>query len=913
MNELFLKIVNMSISASWLVLAVLLLRFVFKKAPRWVNVLLWGIVAVRLIFPFSIESALSLIPSAEIISPRIMMDKTPSVQTGVPALNSVINPVIASSLAPAPDASANPLQIWIPILSMIWGIGAAALLMYTAVSYWRLRCNVSEAVILRDNIFQSENVDSPFVLGVIRPKIYLPYKLDGQDLGHVVAHEQAHIRRRDHWWKPLGFLLLTIHWFNPLMWLAYMLLCRDIELACDEKVIKSLDNGQRADYTQTLVACGVSRPMIAACPLAFGEVGVKERVKSVMNYKKPAFWIIVLAVIACAAVAVCFLTNPVRFGFDEANHTIVSAKYFDLRTSDEPAAVEMDPAQLSELSSRLTGVKNTRGSDKYAGLTPEYQISALLQDGTYIWISGYSLSDKDMVDIEWNNERYAVNDSDFQDYLSRICAGKDISAVGDTAGGKNYVYENEGIMGSFAITLYEDKTFFYSEGIASSYLGVGTWTQDGDIITLTDNEIAGYIRINHFRIDGDDLLFLAEDSSNFIYVKIQNGERFNCTGEAPRADGGADVPEEIEAKRKLTLDDVIALSKKGYDLSWEDFGEYSCYEAGSGLYIRVYEINELFELLIGGSPDNFPMYIYLALADDIDTRIDIRDGGVEGFIAEDHSGVLLENAINTAILNSNKPSGPDGLFHCANFVLLKKEELCIESEPPTPLQVTVYGIALHQAYGFSGNAFHEAGGSHIPTAITFEVIDGRYQMEEYWIPRDGSYYASDVRDKFPDDIEDEALDTQKYILAQIQDCYVQTIQYGGIDTDSAIEQLFEVIESSPAASSRPADYIDAHPVEYRELAYYGNYTLQYIFSRFLEGGQTGLRGHLMRAVLDELAPEAQLRLDAETGQEYFDEWKAVAVRASEQHDIEWIKENQPAIYLLLHQAPAPRRSLNTGS
>lgn len=841
MSELFLMIVNRSISAGWLVLAVLLLRFVFRKAPRWIHVLLWSFVAVRLLLPFSVESALSLIPSAETISLHIMTDKTPAVHTGIPALNSVINPVIGSSLAPAPGDSANPLQIWIPTLSMIWGIGVILLLLYAAVSYWHLRRNVREAVLLRDNLFQSENVGSPFVLGIIRPKIYLPYilqtagissgvpvkapgrrsavgcttnltdvqyKLDGQMLDHVAAHEQAHIRRRDHWWKPLGFLLLTIHWFNPLMWLAYVLLCRDIELACDEKVIKALDNGQRADYTQTLVACGVSRSLISACPLAFGEIGVRERVKSVMNYKKPAFWIIALAIIACAAVAVFFLTDPVD--------------------GDTPDAE--------------SSAQNGEPSD-YTG-------KALLADGT--------------------------------------------------VAGKTYLYENEGILGDFSLTLYEDSTFFYSEGMASSYMGMGTWTQDGDIITLTDNEMAGYIRINHFKIDGGDLVFLAEDSSNFIYVKVQNGERFTCTGKAPRADGSAGVPEEMGTKRKLTLEDVVSLSQKGYDLSWDDFEEYSCYETGSGLYIRVYEINGLFELRIGGgSLGSDPMYIYLALADDSGTCIDIREGGVAEFMAKDHSDTLLASAINTAILDGHKPFGPDGLFHCANFVLLKKEELCIDSEPPTPMQVTAYGIALHQAYSLSGNSLQEAEGSHIPTAITFEVIDGRYERKEYWIPRDGSYYAADVRDKFPDDIEEEALDTQKYILAQIQNCYNQAIQYCGIDTDAAVEGLFKAIESSPAASSGPADYIHAHPIEYRELTYYGDYALQYIFARFLEGGQTGLRGHLMRAVLNELAPEAQLNLDAATGQEYFDEWKASAIRASEQHDMEWIKENQPAISLLL--------------
>ena len=431
MSELFLKIVNMSISASWVVIAVLTLRFCLKKAPKWVNVLLWGIVAVRMVFPFSIESVLSLIPSAETISPTIMMEQSPSVQTGAPALNHVINPVISGSFTPAPGASANPLQIWIPVLAGIWLFGIAALFLYSAVSYWRLRRKVCEAVILRGNIYQSEKVCSPFVLGIIRPKIYLPYHMDSREMDHVIAHEQTHIRRKDHWWKPLGFLLLTTHWFNPLMWLSYILLCRDIELACDEKVIRKMSNEQRADYTQALVACSVDRRLITACPLAFGEIGVKERVKSVMNYKKPAFWIVLASVIVCAVIAVCFLTNPIGFQFDVSANTIVSANHFDMRNADDPVAIEMTPAQIGELNSRLAGVKNCKRSDKYAGLTPGYQISAQMQDGSYIRISGYSLSDNTMVDIEQSGKRYAVSDREFQEYLSRICAGGDVSAAFD--------------------------------------------------------------------------------------------------------------------------------------------------------------------------------------------------------------------------------------------------------------------------------------------------------------------------------------------------------------------------------------------------------------------------------------------------------------------------------------------------
>ena len=310
MSAIFLKILNMSISASWLVLAVLLLRLVLKKAPKWVSVLLWGIVAVRLICPFSIESMLSLIPSAETVSPEIMMDWTPEISTGIGSVDKVINPIITQTFAPDPATSANPLQILIPVCGVLWLAGIGVMLIYTAVSYFLLRRKVAAAVLFRQNIYQSEHVDSPFVLGIIQPKIYLPFRMDGKTLEHVIAHEQAHIRRKDHWWKPFGFVLLALHWFNPFMWLGYILLCRDIELACDEKVIREMDSNGKADYTEALVACSINRRSIAACPLAFGEVGVKARVKSVLHYRKPAFWVVLAAVLLCVAVAVCFLTNP---------------------------------------------------------------------------------------------------------------------------------------------------------------------------------------------------------------------------------------------------------------------------------------------------------------------------------------------------------------------------------------------------------------------------------------------------------------------------------------------------------------------------------------------------------------------------------------------------------------------------
>ena len=329
MSSFFLEIVNMSISASWIVLAVLLLRLLLKKAPKWIMVLLWGIVAVRLICPFSIESAMSLIPSSETINTDIMVEDDsmlendsvvehkPLIDTGVPIINDAVNPIIEENFSqelemePQGGISVTPLQIIILILSWIWMAGMVVMLAYTVISYLRVKNKIGTAVLLRENIFQSENVVSPFVLGVVKPRIYLPFHMNEQDIEHVIAHENAHIRRKDHLWKPFGFLILTLHWFNPFIWLGYVLLCRDIELACDEKVVKEFDNQQKADYAQALLTCSVNRRMIAACPIAFGEVGVKDRVKSILNYKKPAFWIIIVAVLAGVIAAVCFLTDPV--------------------------------------------------------------------------------------------------------------------------------------------------------------------------------------------------------------------------------------------------------------------------------------------------------------------------------------------------------------------------------------------------------------------------------------------------------------------------------------------------------------------------------------------------------------------------------------------------------------------------
>ncbi len=356
MSELFLTILGMSVSASVIILAVLLLRLLFKRAPRWVFLAFWGIVAVRLICPFTVESALSLMPSNSVIGSEIieaaperdtdtpLLDRTelatptlPNVQTrpDSPSVNRPVldnNSPVTDNNAPAADSAVNspavdaagseskaPIQ-WGTVIAAVWAVGVLALLAYMAVSYYRMHRRVCTAILMKENIYRSENVESPFVFGVFRPKIYLPFNTRASDTDYIIAHEKAHISRYDHLVKLFGFMLLALHWFNPLVWLGYVLLSRDIELACDEKVIKSYEKEQRADYSQAILNCSVNRRAISVGPLAFGKVGVKERVKNVLKYKKPTYIIIALAVVAIIVTSVCLLTGPKSEDGGESTH-----------------------------------------------------------------------------------------------------------------------------------------------------------------------------------------------------------------------------------------------------------------------------------------------------------------------------------------------------------------------------------------------------------------------------------------------------------------------------------------------------------------------------------------------------------------------------------------------------------------
>jgi len=310
MAALFLKIVNMSITAGWLVIAVLLVRLLLKKAPKFITCIMWGLVGIRLVCPFSIESVLSLVPSKQTLPDKILTGPSFDVNTGIGYVDKSVNDYLGDRYFEGVTVPTDNGADVMTVLACVWLTGIALMLIYTLVSCVRIRKRIKESVILRDNIYLCDRIESPFIFGVVRPKIYLQSAMSERDIEYVIAHEKAHLKRCDHLWKPLGFLILAVYWFNPLIWLSYILLCRDIELACDQKVIKEMGNDIKKPYSEALINCSLPRKFISACPLAFGETGVKGRIKSVLNYKKPAFWVVILGVLVCLVTAVCFLTNP---------------------------------------------------------------------------------------------------------------------------------------------------------------------------------------------------------------------------------------------------------------------------------------------------------------------------------------------------------------------------------------------------------------------------------------------------------------------------------------------------------------------------------------------------------------------------------------------------------------------------
>ncbi|MBR6654881.1 MAG: hypothetical protein IKL27_09165, partial [Oscillospiraceae bacterium] len=577
LENLFMQIVDMTKTASVVIAVVLAARLLLKKAPKWISYALWAVVLLRLLCPFSIEAPVSAVPRMETVSVEMVDSTLPRFEFETLADRQINQHVMDTTPPGEPYAlvtrSFEPSQ-W---LSFIWLAGIAVMLIYSVVSYIRLRRRLVGAVLLRDNIYLADRITSPFVMGIILPKIYLPSALSEREQEYIILHEQRHIRRLDHVMKVLAFAALCLHWFNPLVWLAFILAGKDMEMSCDESVIKTLGSEIRADYSASLLSLATGRRLIAGTPLAFGEGDTRGRIKNLAKWKKPVIWIVIIALLLCVVLAVCLLTDPV----DKGDILRSVEREHDIVRPGLEAAYEME-------------------------LGEEVKSGTVVAE---IWTNGEC---RQSIPVTFTDADTELNIAMHLRKEGEKYSGVEIEVNPSPSAGSLITYfpipEYYEYLG-WSTTAYEEKDEVKvkpgeAEVIAAMAFDVGNGVRAMDCQSLTEEP--GRLK------EYDCIIIIL---AGFSAEEVPTQQVTLAEPEPP-----------IEV---LQLHHVIKLAEKGYELGWEDFDNFDYYETGSGLYIRVYEIDETFSLHIGGSSpqiDMEPMYIYL-VANDLDTRIDIRDGG----------------------------------------------------------------------------------------------------------------------------------------------------------------------------------------------------------------------------------------------------------------------------------------------
>lgn len=775
MNEILLKLLNQSITASWLIIVVIVLRLFLKKAPKWLSCILWAIVAIRLLCPFSIESSLSFIPDAEPITFNAVSDTLdisdtsymPYIQgiennNNIASIDKVQNSITDMTAAVNFSAGNNRLNKGLFLAGIVWIIGFIGIFGFAFVSFCKIYYRVREAIPLQDNIWLCDMVGSPFIIGIIKPRIYLSSSISCEQIQYVLSHEQAHLKRKDHWWKAIGYFLLAVYWFHPLVWIAYLLFCRDIEFACDEKVIRDMDIDEKKAYSKALVSCSLQKRAVMVYPVAFGEVQVKERVKTVLQYKKPAFWVIAAVIVVCAAVAACFLTNPKKQDF--TIRIVIPAG------SEEKFCYSHE--EISPVKNRIT-----------------------------MW-AGEGLSDTEVV------LKPVKMDIEQGELFQRS-------------------YHSSYITPGMPIKMDIEK---------------GEWFQIGvSVQNPTDKDMEVFVCVKgvEVRIASKQSEDLSGDSSQIQY----NNNWYD------KKDLSEETIKWLNWYNSLSAEQQLAISYIPQELDEQKI-------IGSVMETSQAEKEDIMQ--------------EVSQAAEKETTIQ----KVSFYNQEEEA----EKAISAAILEKNMASSHSNNYDlaCCDFMLLETEILSDNLVEEESIQIVAYyGWALYQEYQISEEGIKNIWGSYLPIALTFEVDENGYKLKEYWQPREGSYFALDVRSKFPKQVAEDGIDSQKFGMQQIQNCYKQAVQFGGLYPDTIINNLLNNICSSPKIfASNPQDYIDAHITEYHELMYYGEYTLSYCFERFSKGNETGLEGKIMALVCEAiLQTEDSLPVNAstaETGQFWYD-------------------------------------------
>lgn len=899
MEFVFLKVLNMSITASYVILAVMVLRLLLGKAPKKYSYLLWSVVGFRLCCPVSFRSVFSLfnlkpfdMTAAQseggltYVPENIGLMAQPQVTTGIPVMNAVISDSLPAA---TPAASVNPMQVVIFVAAALWCAGMAVLLAYALVSYIRLKGRMDTAVRLEGNVWQSEKVRSPFILGFVKPKIYIPYGLDENTLRYVLTHEGYHLKRLDHIVKPAAFVLLVLHWFNPLCWLAFYLMGKDMEMSCDEKVLSGEENIRKA-YSLSLLSFAANRRFPSPSPLAFGETGVKSRVKNVLSWKKPALWVTIIALIlSVAALAAC---------------------------AADPAETT-EPADPFGHTYRMAGVSydDPLYSFTYTAETaPKYQFTSNQQmfqkglDETAEWFQVGGLTE-----VELTEENFDALFLDYGEYsgwreeLDAAKLRKNNRTAWEFCRDVNFAMSSIPLE-SYYLLQQEDGTvylvFWYRQPGYQNSRSHARWVfrlERTDLLTVTVSESA------------NETLLEPEWYSDYTDVPGLNGEKNE--GGSVRLDSAASVMNrgvltfalegagetltvqelyyEKVSENDVVIDStLVELKNNGDNTFTMEVGRRSNIYAEEAIYYVDHAAGRYaFAILYPPAPGS---HSRPAESAEPEPEADPLDAAIRQ--------AVLEKELDYYDIHDR------GEVKCASYVLLGLES-GERVHPVTGKEstfVTAYTLIFCASYDVSEQGLTRQSGNHIPTVLHFDVgEDGAYTLTGYEQPRDGSYYTKDVKKLFgslPQEGVEAALDTQRYVVSQIQNCYDQAVRQSGLETAPVIEALFEKIMAEPDVSSAPMDYLNAGklPVaEYRELIYYKDHTLDYIFDQFLRGGQTGLKGQLMRIVMDDLIGEEALNLAAANGQAYFDAWLENARSLEREHGLEGMKETAPAAYRML--------------
>lgn len=782
MDKLFLTILNMSLTGAFVIAAICLVRLPLKKAPKIISYCLWAIAGFRLVFPFSIESVFSLIPfKAQTIPLDISMQPIPRIDSGV----TIVDNIISGSLpAPVLGTSVNPLQIWTAIGTYVWLIGAVIMMIYGVVSYALLKHKMQTAVRVDENIYEADNIQSPFVLGIIPPKIYIPLSLAISERGYIILHERTHIRRKDYIIKFAAYFILCLHWFNPLAWVAFLLMGVDMEMSCDERVLKELGGDTKKDYSKLLLSMATDRRIISGSPLAFGEGGVKERIKNILNFKKTSRVVIAAAVVLAVVLSVGFAVNKVNsIGRDDNTRNEIPIVYANLdnntqvelvrfgyswnfgdMSKSEQQIVEADalvPFQYEEYSPENTITVSDQATLKLS-TDQEKLVKGYVEALSYtIWKPDGTVYD------DGHRELYSS--------LSR--------RIGTDNNGNIILYapfeEGEYIYG---VNLkFQRGTVIYGFKIVVSYMNVpeaqelvGEHYPEATEIRYTGEKDISYtnppapVDVYTFEVDiNDETVICAVSKERGIFFTYSDGTWFAFTGVRE---------EETNKKQILTLNDVRAIAQKiGPDLTMGDLEGFAGQDAGSGIYIMQYYVDDGPYLLVVGSVDGETiLYANLIHATEggANESIDIRYYDVDKFIENETMELVQELPSSLIDLPDFKPGNPIGVYDgkiddrvygaIFNSAILKQYggldngflvyaptiHGVYEESGKLKALVTVH----YEHYRLEGKTLTSTSGGVIPAAITFsqdDFSDG-WILEEYTevgskgFP-DGAYFADSIR------------------------------------------------------------------------------------------------------------------------------------------------------------------------